>query len=116
MREFVITALMIAGAGLAHAPRPSELVPGDHAGFEAIFDGLTLKGWDGDPAYWRVENGAIVGESTPGRRLTQNTFLIWRGGTPADFELKCDYGSPPPTAACRSAACSCRPAATSASG
>jgi hypothetical protein len=91
MRQFVITALMIAGAGLGQAQRPSELVPGDHAGFEAIFDGSSLKGWDGDPAYWRVENGAIVGESTPDRRLTQNTFLIWRGGTPADFELKCEY-------------------------
>jgi hypothetical protein len=50
-----------------------------------------LKGWDGDPAFWRVENGAIVGESTPDRRLTQNTFLIWRGGTRTDFELKCEY-------------------------
>ena len=63
----------------------------DHAGFEAIFDGSSLKGWDGDPAFWRVEHGAIVGESTPDRRLTQNTFLIWRGGEPKDFELKCEY-------------------------
>jgi hypothetical protein len=29
------------------------------------FDGKTLEGWDGDPTFWRVENGAIVGESTP---------------------------------------------------
>jgi hypothetical protein len=59
--------------------------------FVAIFDGKTLTNWDGDPAFWRVENGAIVGESTPEKRVTQNTFLIWRGGTTADFELKIEY-------------------------
>jgi hypothetical protein len=52
---------------------------------------VSLKGWDGDPAFWRVERGAIVGESTPDRRVTQNTFIIWRGGEPGDFELKCEY-------------------------
>jgi hypothetical protein len=91
MRPLVLAALVATGAGLAQAPRPADLAPGDHAGFESIFDGSSLKGWDGDPAFWRVENGAIVGESTPDRRLTQNTFLIWRGGAPTDFELKCEY-------------------------
>ena len=74
------------------APRtPAPLVLDDHAGFAAIFDGASLKGWDGDPAFWRVEQGVIVGESTRDRRLTQNTFLIWRGGEPDDFDLKCEY-------------------------
>ena len=90
MRQFVFVALVSAGAGLVQAQRPAELVPGDHAGFESIFDGSSLKGWDGDPSFWRVENGAIIRESQADRRLTQNTFLIWRGGAPADFELKCD--------------------------
>ncbi len=56
-----------------------------------IFDGKTLKGWDGDPAYWRVENGAIVGETKPGAMPKQNTFLIWRDGSPGDFELDAEY-------------------------
>jgi hypothetical protein len=56
-----------------------------------IFDGKTLSGWDGDPAYWRVENGAIVGETKPGAIPKQNTFLIWRGGSPSDFELRVEY-------------------------
>jgi hypothetical protein len=50
-----------------------------------------LKGWDGDPAFWRVENGAIVGETKPGAMPKQNTFLIWRGGAPTDFELDAEY-------------------------
>jgi 3-keto-disaccharide hydrolase len=46
--------------------------------------------WNGDPKFWRVENGAIVGESTPDKVVGPNTFLIWRGGTPGDFELKAE--------------------------
>ncbi len=46
------------------------------------------KGWDGDPTFWRVENGAIVGESSEENPVKQNTFVIFRGGEPADFELK----------------------------
>jgi hypothetical protein len=57
-------------------------------GFVSIFDGKTLKGWDGDPKYWRVENGSLVGEITPETLLKTNSFIIWRGGEPADFELK----------------------------
>jgi hypothetical protein len=91
MKHIVIAALLVGCATLSARQRPEPLVPDDHAGFEAIFDGASLKDWDGDPTFWRVENGAIVGESTPDRRVTQNTFLIWRGGEPKDFELKCEY-------------------------
>jgi hypothetical protein len=63
----------------------------ERVGFESIFDGKTLSGWDGDPQQWRVENGVIIGESTPEKPLKMNTFLIWRGGQPKDFELKLDY-------------------------
>jgi hypothetical protein len=63
----------------------------EEAGFERIFDGKTLKGWDGDPKYWRVENGALVGEVTPETLLRQNSFIIWRGGVTRDFELKVEY-------------------------
>jgi Domain of Unknown Function (DUF1080) len=59
--------------------------------FRPIFDGKTLKGWDGDSAYWRVEGGAIVGETKPGAMPQENTFLIWRGGSPSDFELRAEY-------------------------
>lgn len=59
--------------------------------FVSIFDGKTLNGWEGDSQYWRVENGNIVGEITPDKLLKSNTFLIWRGGEPEDFELKLEY-------------------------
>lgn len=59
--------------------------------FRPIFDGKTLDGWDGDPRFWRVENGAIVGETTADTPTQGNTFLIWEGGEIADFELKVEF-------------------------
>jgi hypothetical protein len=56
-------------------------------GFKSIFDGKTLKGWEGDPTLWRVENGTLVGEITPDKPLKSNSFIIWQGGQPTDFEL-----------------------------
>lgn len=60
-------------------------------GFVPIFNGKTLKGWEGDANYWRVENGSIVGEITADKLLKTNTFIIYRGGEPKDFELKLEY-------------------------
>ena len=71
--------------------RTMKTSPLEGNGFIKIFDGKTLNGWEGDPAYWSVKDGCIVGEVTPATLLKQNTFLIWRGGTTTDFELKVDY-------------------------
>jgi hypothetical protein len=68
-----------------------ETVPDDTAGFVSIFDGKTLAGWDGDLTFWRAENGSIVGETTPEKVVKLNNFLIWRGGTVKDFELKVEF-------------------------
>jgi hypothetical protein len=65
--------------------------PDDNTGFVPIFDGKTLNGWDGDPTFWRVENGEIVGETTPEKVVKVNNFLIWRAGTVKDFELKVEF-------------------------
>ncbi len=60
-------------------------------GFVSIFNGENLDGWDGDPSYWRVEDGVLVGEVTEETILQRNSFIIWRGGEPDDFELKVEY-------------------------
>lgn len=78
----------------AYVPKQSdrpEPLGGDEPGFKPIFDGKTLSGWDGDPRYWSVSDGAMVGEITPETIIKSNTFIIWRGGAPEDFELKVDY-------------------------
>lgn len=63
----------------------------DEDGFEAIFDGKTLNGWEGDTAYWRVSDGKLVGEIKPEKQLKTNSFIVWSGGNPKDFELKIDF-------------------------
>ncbi|MEI6949278.1 DUF1080 domain-containing protein [Paraflavisolibacter sp. H34] len=60
-------------------------------GFLALFDGKTLNGWEFDSTYWRMENGVLVGEITPQTIVKRNTFIIWKGGQPADFELKTSF-------------------------
>lgn len=73
------------------APTFPEPAGADTAGFVSIFDGKALTHWDADPKYWRVENGILVGEVTPETLLEANSFAIWRGGAPGDFELKVEY-------------------------
>ena len=80
--------------GATYVPKQSdrpEPMIGDEPGFESIFNGRNLDGWSGNPTYWRVENGALVGEITPETLVKSNTFIIWQGGEPEDFELKLEY-------------------------
>jgi len=42
------------------------------AGFEPLFNGKDLDGWEGDPFLWKVEDGMVVGRS-PG--IAYNDFL-----------------------------------------
>jgi hypothetical protein len=80
-----------AGGGRGGPQGGAPIAFSDHTGFRSIFDGRTLEGWDGDSTFWRVENGTIVGESTAEKPVAQNTFLIWRGGQPGDFDLKLEF-------------------------
>lgn len=86
-------ALFLAALPVALPAQTAAPVPAANpdAGFVSIFNGTTLEGWDGDPKYWRVEDGCLVGEITPETIVKRNTFIIWRGGEPADFELKLEY-------------------------
>ncbi len=70
---------------------PRAAVPDDNTGFVPIFDGKTLENWDGEPGFWRVEDGVLTGETTAEKQLKLNTFIIWRGGTTADFEFKAEF-------------------------
>lgn len=56
--------------------------------YQPLFTGRDLTGWEGDLRFWSVSGGAIRGETTLASMPIGNTFLIWRGGTLKDFELK----------------------------
>ena len=74
------------GRGLQFT-EPSPLDFNDHEGYVSIFDGRTLDGWDGNPKFWRVDDGAIVGESTP-ERPSGNSYISYRKMEAKDFTLK----------------------------
>ena len=88
-------AMMVVG--LVNCQQPTEKITAlepmisTEADFKPIFDGKTLDGWDGNPVYWSVKDGAITGTITPETLLKANTFLIWQGGQPGDFELKAEF-------------------------
>lgn len=64
---------------------------GEEEGFVEIFDGKSLDNWQGDSTYWSVRDGSLIGQITPTTLLKNNSFIVWQGGTPGDFELKADF-------------------------
>lgn len=80
-------SLVLLAAALA-APLAT---PAAEDGFQPIFDGKTLDHWDGNPEFWRVEDGCITGQTTAEKPTKGNTFIIYRGGEVGDFELKLEY-------------------------
>ena len=75
------TAIITCQTGLAMADE----------GFHSLFDGQTLDGWDGNPKFWSVQEGAITGQTTADNPTKGNTFLVWRGGELKNFELHLKY-------------------------
>ena len=91
----VVAAVTLLGYGLFSNGETSNQtsVPSkiSQDGFTPIFDGKSLEGWEFDPVYWSVKEGAIVGEITAATLLKNNTFIIWKGEELGDFELKVDF-------------------------
>lgn len=67
--------------------QPAPLDFNDHDGYVSLFNGKDLTDWDGNPKFWRVEDGAIVGESTP-ENPSGNSYIAYRAMKAKDFTLK----------------------------
>ncbi|MGF1580645.1 MAG: DUF1080 domain-containing protein [Gemmataceae bacterium] len=88
----VVVSCVVWTSGLSHCvadtthgiqPLEKRTVP---KGYQKIFNGRNLKGWDGDSNHWRVEGGCLTG--TTNGKLKRNSFIIWRGGMVKNFELR----------------------------
>ena len=90
-RALLTLALSCIALAAFAQQRPPPILTNDESGFQLIFDGKSLQGWQGDTNYWRVENGCLVGEVTTNNLLKQNSFIVWHGGETRDFELKVEY-------------------------
>jgi len=84
-----IAAFLALGGSFANVgfTQPDPLNFADHEGYVSLFDGVSLKGWDGNPKFWRVEGGAMVGESTP-QNPSGNSYIAYRDLEAKDFTLK----------------------------
>ncbi len=88
----------VAKAPAAEAPAAVKLPPPEKPpamqklpkGFKRLFDGKTLKGWKGREGLWKVDRGAIVGQSTADAKLKHNDFLYTEKEY-GDFELRLKY-------------------------
>lgn len=78
---------------------PSAFAGDVEPGFTSLFNGKDLAGWEGLPDFWSVEDGAITGRTTKERPTKGNTFLVWKGGTVDDFELRASFKMVPGDAA-----------------
>jgi hypothetical protein len=77
-----LAALAFAATALFAPARAAD------SGFKPIFNGKDLSGWEGLSQFWSVKDGAITGQTKNQADLKANTFLVWKDGQPANFELK----------------------------
>jgi len=84
----LISLLFLASLAVARGPDNVLTEEEKREGYELLFNGKNLLGWDGDPNLWSVKDGILVG-STEGKALTQNSFLITKERF-SDFILRAD--------------------------
>jgi len=83
---------LVAGFVVALPPAAAEPTAAPAAaGWQTLFNGKDLTGWDGDPRLWSVRDGVIHGETTAEQRASGNTFLIAEGLELGDFELELSF-------------------------
>jgi hypothetical protein len=56
-----------------------------------LYDGGDLSDWAGRSDLWSAEDGQIVGRTTKENPIDGNTFLVWQGGQPDNFELTAQF-------------------------
>ena len=57
-------------------------------GWKSLFDGRTLKGWVGEKGYWKVADGAIVGDKGG---ATPHHHYLFTNKDYSDFEMHIDW-------------------------
>ncbi|MBI3416968.1 MAG: DUF1080 domain-containing protein [Verrucomicrobia bacterium] len=87
---FSTLAVLVSGAVII-ASSLALRAADDETGFKSIFNGTDLNGWDGNPKFWSVKDGTITGQTTAENPTKGNTFLIWKGGTVDNFELRLSF-------------------------
>jgi hypothetical protein len=91
LKNICFTAFVISALSLASCHNTKNLSNANNNGFTQIFNGKTLENWIGDSTYWSVQDSCLVGTITPETIIKRNTFIIYQGTMPDDFELILEY-------------------------
>jgi len=86
-----IRVVWLIGLSVLSSPVLSLQAADAKDGFVSMFNGHDLKGWEGKPDWWKVEDGAITSQSTPEKPCLAPHYLMWRGDPPADFDLRLEF-------------------------
>ena len=98
MRYFLLTSFVLSigimvatNAPAQDTAKPATVKLATDSNSQVLFNGMDLTGWSGDSRLWTVRDGIIHGETTAENAAKGNTFLIWQGGKPKDFELEVSF-------------------------
>lgn len=86
-----VSSLGLSMKAVADAAKPAAAAPADAEGFQPLFNGKDLTGWEGNPELWSVQDGAITGKTTAEKPIPGNTFLILKDKEVGNFELRFQY-------------------------
>lgn len=86
----VPTQPQVGAADILVEEPAKEAATESEAGFESIFDGKTLDGWDGNPELWSVRDGCILGVTTDESPIKTNQFIIWKDEV-SNFVLRLEF-------------------------
>jgi hypothetical protein len=76
--------------GFGGFTHPVPINYGNHTGWISLFNGKNLDGWKGNPDVWHVQDGAIVGTSSP-QHPTGTTNIFYTRLQPSNFMLEVQF-------------------------
>jgi hypothetical protein len=91
VRALLFVAALVLSLPLFADDTAHSSLPPEPAQMQSLFNGKDLSGWDGDPRLWSVKDGVIHGETTAEVPAKGNTFIIWKGGSVKDFDLRLTF-------------------------
>jgi hypothetical protein len=91
MKRLLALIVVLLFSGQVLAADAVRNAPAEPSGMQVLFNGRDLSGWDGNPQLWSVKDGMLRGETTAENPTTGNTFIIWKGGTVKDFDLRLSF-------------------------
>ncbi|MFK8111883.1 MAG: DUF1080 domain-containing protein [Rubripirellula sp.] len=90
MKILSLLAAFVLFSGLCVADEP-KTEPAATSDVTVLYGGGDLTGWMGRDDLWSAEDGQIVGRTSDEKPIDGNTFLVYQGAVPPNFELTAQF-------------------------